>query len=221
MTDRNESHPGRILRVGLTGGIATGKSVVAEVFRERGAFVVDADHLGHELMEPGTPAHAEIRALFGDEILLGDAHIDRKKLGARIFSDDQARAQLNRILHPRIMDEAERRFARHEKTHPGGIAVLQAALLAEAGAGSKFDRIVLTECDPRVRLARLMDRDRIGEAEALRRIAAQTDAASRRSIAQVIVDTSGSLPETQARARQAFDILKRQWEASRDAEESR
>ena len=212
-----ESPPHRIFRVGLTGGIATGKSVVAEVFREMGAFVVDADVIGHELMEPGTSAHAAVRQTFGDEILRKDGAIDRKELGARIFSDPSAREQLNRILHARIMDEVERRFAHFEKIHPGGIAVLQAALIAETGAAGAFDRIVLTECDAQTRLSRLMDRDRIDEAEALRRIASQGDAASRRSISHLTVDTSGSLPETQSKARQAFDMLKREWEASRNA----
>jgi len=203
----------RILRVGLTGGIATGKSVVGGIFREMGALVLDADTLGHQLMEPGTPAYDEIRCAFGEGIVGNDGRIDRKQLGARVFSDDHARAELNRILHPRIMVEAERQFARFEETDPGGIAVLQAALIAEAGAAGSFDRIVLTECEPSSRLARLMERDRIDEVEARQRIAAQADAASRRKISDVVVDTSGSLAETESRARQAFDILRNQWEA--------
>ena len=197
------------LRVGLTGGIATGKSVVAEVFREAGAFVQDADSVGHELMQPGTPAHAEIVAAFGEGVLAPDGRIDRKRLGARIFANPAQRSQLNAILHPRILAEAARRAGRYLHEHPGGIAVTQAALLFEAGAAPHFDRIVLTECDARTQKARLMARDGLAEAEAARRIAAQGVAAERKQLAHFVIDTSGTIEETRRRARQAFDALRR------------
>jgi len=206
-----------VFRVGLTGGIATGKSVVAEVFRQEGAFVLDTDSLGHELMEPGTPAYREIRERFGDGILDSAGRIDRKQLGDRVFSDERARLQLNAILHPRILAEAEQRVARFAQQNPGGIAVTQAALLAEAGAFGRFDRIVLTECDTATQVRRLRSRDGIGEEEALRRIGAQADAASRRRIAHLVLDTSGSLEETRARARQAFESLRREWDGRKAA----
>ena len=206
-----------VFRVGLTGGIATGKSVVAEVFREEGAFVLDTDTLGHELMEPGTPAYREILGRFGDGILGAAGRIDRKKLGERVFGDERARLQLNAILHPRILAEAEQRVARYAEQHPGGIAVTQAALMAEAGAFGRFDRIVLTECDAATQLLRLRARDGIGEEEALRRIGAQSDSASRRRIAHIVLDTSGSLEETRAKARQAYESLRREWESRKAA----
>lgn len=197
------------LRVGVTGGIATGKSVVAEVFREAGAFVQDADSLGHELMEPGTPAHAEIVATFGEQVLAPDGRVDRKRLGARIFADPAERSRLNAILHPRILAEASRRAGRYLREHPGGIAVTQAALLFEAGAAPHFDRIVLTECDARTQMERLVARDGLTEAEAAGRVAAQGAAPEKKKLAHFVIDTSGTIEETRRRARQAFEALRR------------
>ena len=206
-----------MFRVGLTGGIASGKSVVAEVFRQAGAFVLDTDLLGHELMEPGTPAYQEIRGRFGDAILEPGGRIDRKKLGERVFSDERARLQLNAILHPRILAEAESRVESFARQNPGGIAVIQAALMAEAGAFGRFDRIVLTECNLSTQLLRLRARDHLDEEEALRRIASQADSAARRRIAHIVLDTSGSLEETRTQAKQAFDSLRREWESRKEA----
>jgi dephospho-CoA kinase len=214
VTEPGVGNPARtIFRVGLTGGIATGKSVVAEVFREAGAFVLDADALGHELMQPGTPAFQEIRREFGDEILDSAGRIDRKKLGERVFGDERSRLRLNAILHPRILEEAERRVSALARNSSGGIVVLQAALMVESGAFGRFDRIVLTECDTAAQQSRLMARDGIGEADAQRRIGAQADSAARRRIAHIVVDTSGTLEQTRERAKQAFESLRREWES--------
>lgn len=202
------------LRVGLTGGIATGKSVVAEVFAEAGAFVQNADALGHELMEPGTPAHAEIVRAFGAEVLAADGRIDRKRLGARIFASQAERLKLNSILHPLILEEAARRMLRYLREHPGGIVVTQAALLFEAGAAEHFDRIVLTDCDERTQLARLMTRDALGKEEARARIAAQGPAQEKKRLAHLVIDTSGPIEETRRRALQAFEALRREKEKS-------
>jgi dephospho-CoA kinase len=217
MTPGGQTQDPLVFRVGLTGGIASGKSVVAEVFREEGAFVLDTDTLGHELMEPGTPSHQEIWERFGDTILGPDGQIDRKKLGEKVFGDERARLQLNAILHPRILSEAERRVARYARRNPGGIAVTQAALMAEAGAFGRFDRIVLTECDTTTQVRRLRARDGLSEDEAVRRISAQADSAARRRIAHIVLDTSGSLEETRAKARQAFESLRKEWEIRKAA----
>ena len=186
-----------VFRVGLTGGIATGKSQVAEVFQEEGALVLDADTLGHELMDPGGPAFAAIRKSFGDEILGTDGRIDRRKLGGRVFKDQSARREINAILHPLIMEVAEKRIMEFGRRFPGGIAVLQAALVAESGAAGRFHRIE----------------------EALRRIRSQADPAERRKIAHLIIDTSGSVEETRAKAKQAFGRLRSDWEALQASEE--
>jgi dephospho-CoA kinase len=185
---------------------------VAEVFREAGAFVQDTDALGHELMEPGTPAHAEIVDTFGKEVLGGDGRIDRARLGARIFASRAERVKLNSILHPRILAEASRRSLQFLREHPGGIAVTQAALLFEAGAAQHFDRIVLTECDARTQITRLMARDALGEAEARQRIGAQDDTLEKRRLAHLVIDTSGTIEQTRRRALQAFETLRREKE---------
>ncbi len=205
--------PAEVLRVGLTGGIATGKSEVAAILREEGAFVLDADLLGHALMEPGTPAYAEIRSAFSDSVLAPSGAIDRKKLGARIFGDPGERRRLNAILHPRILREVEDRVAEFARRSPGGIAVVQAALVVEAGARSRFDRIVVTHCDPDTQARRLKERDGISLEEARSRIASQAGAKERLQIADHVIDTSGSLDQTRAKAREIFGILKREWEA--------
>jgi dephospho-CoA kinase len=202
-----------VLRVGLTGGIATGKSVVAEVFRSGGAFVLDADALGHEMIEPGTGAHEEIREAFGDGILGPGGRIDRKKLGSRVFAEPEARSRLNAILHPRILEEADRRIRAFVARGAGGIAVVQAALLVEAGVEERFDRIVVTHCPRAVQVRRLVDRDRIGEEEALRRITAQAAPEARLRHADHVIDTSGTLEETRRLAREVFAKLEREREA--------
>ena len=201
-----------VFRVGLTGGIATGKSLVAEVFGELGAFVLDTDKLGHELMEPGRPAYESIRRAFGDAVLDAGGKIDRKKLGVRVFQDEVARRRLNEILHPLILAEAERRVAEFAAQNPGGIVVTQAALLLEAGAARRFDRIVMTDCDAECQVRRLRERDGIAAEEALRRIRAQADPAQRRKIADILIETSGSPEDSRARAKQAFEKLRREWE---------
>ena len=208
-----------VFRVGLTGGIATGKSQVAEVFQEEGALVLDADTLGHELMDPGGPAFAAIRKSFGDEILGADGRIDRRKLGGRVFKDQSARREINAILHPLIMEVAEKRIMEFGRRFPGGIAVLQAALVAESGAAGRFHRIVMTDCDAETQIFRLKEREGIPTEEALRRIRSQADPAERRKIAHLIIDTSGSVEETRAKAKQAFGRLRSDWEALQASEE--
>jgi len=208
-----DARPPEVLRVGLTGGIATGKSVVAETFQEMGAFVLDADALGHNLMEPGAPAHGEILEAFGQEVLSAGGGIDRKRLGARIFADPAARRRLNAILHPRILAEVEGRILDFARRSPGGIAVVQAALVVEAGVRSRFDRIVVTHCDPETQARRLVERDGISREQARRRISAQAEPRERLAAADHVIDTSGSLDETRARAREVFIALRREWES--------
>jgi dephospho-CoA kinase len=204
-----------VLRIGLTGGIATGKSVVAEVFRLEGALILDADSVGHALMEPGTLSHGEILAAFGERVLGPDGRIDRKKLGARVFSDEASRERLNAILHPRILAEMEDRMRDFARRSPGGIVVVQAALVVEAGARSWFHRIVVTHCDPEIQLRRLMERDSISEEEARRRVSSQAAPEKRLDAADQVIDTSGSLEETRRRAKAVFAVLQREWEGRR------
>jgi dephospho-CoA kinase len=205
--------PRKVLRVALTGGIATGKSEVAGVFKEMGATVLDADSLGHELMKPGSPAYDEIRGAFGDEIIATDGRIDRKKLAPRVFGDASARHRLNAILHPRILTKIEERLQEFAGRPPGGIIVVEAALLVEAGADRIFDRVVVTHCDTGTQSRRLERRDALSGSEAQRRIASQTVPQKRLEAADYLIDTSGTAEETRSAARRTFAALRRDLEA--------
>jgi len=210
--------PSAVLRVGLTGGIATGKSEVGKVFSEEGAFLLDADALGHELMMPGTEGYREIRQAFGEGILAPDSAIDRGKLGTLVFRDSASRLRLNEILHPLILEEEQRQireFAR--RSPPGGIAVTQAALLVEAGVHESYDRLVVTHCSPETQIRRLLVRDGLSEDEAASRIKAQGDPRAKIKLADYLVDTTGSLDATRDQARRVYEALRQEWESRRPA----
>jgi len=205
-----------VFRIGLTGGIATGKSAVGEVFREEGAFVLDADRLGHALMGKGSPAFLEIRQVFGEAVLAPAGDIDRAKLGEVVFVDSEARRKLNEILHPRILEEERRRVAAYAQSFPGGIAVTQAALLVEAGAATRYHRLVVTHCSRHQQLQRLRERDGISEEEALTRLEAQADPQTKISVADYAIDTSESLESTRSKAREVFRLLRQERDGQND-----
>ncbi len=181
---------------GLTGGIASGKSTVARFLRELGATVIDADQLAREVVEPGEPAYQEIRARW-PEVIGDDGALDRAKLGAIVFSDPAARAQLNAITHPRI---GERSAALVEEASRRGepLAFYEAALLVENGLAGAFDGLVVVTVSEETQLARLMARDRSTESAARARIAAQLPLSAKTARATDIIDNSGSERETRA-----------------------
>ncbi len=195
------------LAVGLTGGIASGKDLVAGYLEREGIPVLDADRIGHELIEPGAACYRPLLARFGRGVLGRAGRIDRRRLGAIVFSDAAARRALNALLHPPILREAERRLRRlHERRgHP--IAAVSAALLVEAGAARRFDRVVLVACRPRVRIRRLMRRDGLSLAEARVRVRAQASDAARRRGAHFVIDNSGRRRQTRARVRRVAEAL--------------
>src|ERR1700687_3988303 len=153
-----------MLRLGLTGGIASGKTAVAAMLREMGFAVLDADSLAHKLTEPGQAAYDEVVREFGESILDADARIDRAKLGAIVFADPARLARLNAIVHPRVLDAADRGLDAIERAEPHAIAVVEAALLIEAGYAPKLDCLVVTWCTPEQQLARLTRQDAVGVA---------------------------------------------------------
>jgi dephospho-CoA kinase len=188
-----------VLRVGLTGGIACGKSRVRRHLAVAGFGTLDLDKVAHEVMAPGGPAYDDVVATFGSGILAADGTVDRKVLGARVFADAAARAELNALVHPRVRDEEARRAAAH--TASGGrVFVTDAALLVEAGLHLRFDRLVVVDCEGGEQLRRLVERDRIEEPAARARIAAQMPAAEKRRFAHIVFDASGSLDVTDASA---------------------
>lgn len=186
--------------IGLTGGIASGKSTVSTMLRALGAHVIDADEVARQVVAPGAPALAEIAAHFGPEVLLPDGTLDRKKLGARVFADADARKALERITHPRIAAATQQEIARLSAAGVDPI-VYDAALIVENRLYTWMQGLIVVSVPHEVQVARLMIRDDIDEAAAEARIAAQLPLADKVAVATEVVDNSGVLGETEAQVR--------------------
>jgi len=184
-----------MLRVGLTGGIGCGKSVVAAMLREQGFLVLDADTLAHQLVEPGQPAYDDVLREFGKGVCDASGKIDRAKLAAIVFAEPAKLARLNQIVHPRVAEAQERQFTEWQRTHPRGVAVVEAALLVEAGAHNRLDRLVVVWCRPEQQIERLRERGMSAE-EAQRRIASQMPLEEKRRLAEFQIDCSGTIEDT-------------------------
>lgn len=197
---------GKALRVGLTGGIASGKTTVALTFQRLGAVIVDADTIAHRLLEPGGAAHDAVVARFGAGILDTDRRIERPKLAAIVFSDAKARADLEGILHPRIFEQAERRLAFELARRPAPIAVVEAALLVETGSYRRFDRLVLAACSREAQMRRLTARGLTPE-EAFARLEAQGSLDAKKAVADFVIETEGTLEQTRAQSERVFAAL--------------
>jgi len=186
-----------MLRLGLTGGIASGKSAVAAMLRELGFPVVDADSASHKLMEPGQAAHDEIMKAFGTGIADASERIDRAKLAAIVFADPAKLKRLNAILHPRVEQVIFRQFEEWQKNGVRDAAFVEAALLVEAGMDKKLDGLLVAWCEPAQQLERLRARG-MSEAEARRRMAAQLPLEEKMKHATEKINCSGTLEETRA-----------------------
>lgn len=197
---------GAPLRVGLTGSIASGKSTVAKRLKEKGIPVIDLDKVGHEVLRRRHEAFEPVVAAFGDGILGEDGEIDRKKLGAVVFGDDDARDRLNGIVHPKIRDEEARRVAAMAESGVAAV-VTEAALLIETGQRDRFDFFVVVGCAPEIQMERLMKRDGSSVEEAQRRIGAQLSFEEKKKKADWIIDTSGTKEDTVAQADRLFDAI--------------
>jgi dephospho-CoA kinase len=198
---------GKLRFVGLTGGIGTGKSTVAQMIRAAGVPVLDADVLARQVVEPGQPAHAEIAAAWPDVIGPGGA-IDRKRLGARVFSDPAARARLEAITHPRIQERAEA-AARELEAAGHRLVFYEASLLVESNRHRDFDGLVVVTADEEQQLARAMARDGSTREQALARLRAQMPAEEKRRAATHLVDNSGDLASTQRQVTELIAALRR------------
>jgi len=188
-----------MLRVGLTGGIACGKSHVLRRLAARGLAVLDLDAVAHAVTAPGGAAYDDVVAAFGESVVAADGTIDRRALGALVFRDPVARARLDALVHPRVRAE-ERRLAGALEREGHELVVSDGALLVEAGAHLRFERLVVVHCPPEEQLRRLMHRDGLAEAAARERVAAQMPVAEKRRYAHALVDTSGSMAQTEAQA---------------------
>jgi dephospho-CoA kinase len=182
-----------MLRIGLTGGIASGKSTVARLFAQCGATVIDADGIAREVVEPGRPALASLVQALGREILAPDGHIDRQRLRERIFQDAATRRVVEQILHPAILAELQRQAAAAD----GPYQVLVIPLLVEAGRHRLVDRVLVVDCPEQQQIERLMRRDGESRAGAARALAAQATRAERLAAADDVIANNGA-PETLA-----------------------
>ncbi|SRR5579883_2057075 len=193
--------------IGLTGGIASGKSTVAQAFRDLGAVVIDADQVARDVVAPGQPALADIVRTFGAEVLLPDGALDRRKLAARVFADPEARRALNAITHPRIAAETARRIA-EARASGAPLVVYEASLLVENGIHRGFDALVVVGLPPEEQVRRAVARDGFTEDEAQSRLAAQLPLADKLAVADYAIDNAGS-PEATRRQVEAVwrDLL--------------
>lgn len=189
----------RVLRIGLTGGIACGKSTVRRRLRASGLQTLDLDGLAHELMAPGQPAHAEVAEVFGPGVLAPDGSIDRRVLGALVFRNPELLKRLNAIVHPRVRAEEALR-ARALESGPGAVLVTDAALLVESGLHLRFDRLVVVHCRPEQQVARLVERDFLSEEEARARVLAQMPTSTKRRFGHFTIDSSGQVADSERAA---------------------
>ena len=197
-----------MLRVGLTGSIAVGKSFVTGVLAELGCHVLDADETARRVVEPGTEGLRAVVEAFGAEFLREDGTLDRAQLGALIFVDKVRREQLNSILHPFIFAEQDAKLRQWEKEEPHGIGVVDAALMIESGGYKRFDKLIVVHCRPEVQLERLMRRNQFSREEAQRRIAAQMPQEEKLRYADFAIDTSEGFEDTRRQTELVFKDLR-------------
>jgi dephospho-CoA kinase len=201
-----------MLKIGLTGGIASGKSLVSQMFTELGAHTIDADQIAHELMKPGQPAYDEVVAAFGNEILNPDKMINRAKLAELAFDKRRPRIyELNRIMHPGVIRRYESWMDDIREREPDAIAILEAALVLEAGLRRRFDRIVVVTCKPQQRVERWAQRFNLdaetAKTEVTRRMMAQAPDEAKIQAADYVIDNSGSVEETRKQVEKVYNEL--------------
>ncbi|MBF9334741.1 dephospho-CoA kinase [Microbacterium lacticum] len=193
--------------IALTGGIASGKSTIARRLADRGAVVVDADAIVRDVQAVGSPVLDEIAAAFGEDVITADGALDRTALGARVFGDDEALARLNAIVHPAVRAESARRFAAAFDADPAAVVVYDVPLLVEARVDDPWDLIVVADAPAALRAGRLVDERGLSESDAAARLASQVSDDRRRAIADVVIDTAGSLEETLTQADALWERL--------------
>jgi dephospho-CoA kinase len=201
-----------VLKVGLTGGIASGKSVVGEMFVALGALLVQADRISHALMVPGQAVYNDVVRRFGREILNPDASVNRSKLAELVFGSGGSRIdELNRIVHPAVIQTQEEWMQEVGRQHPDAVAIVEAALLLEAGAAKRFDRLIVVTCNHEQRVQRFAARQKIAleaaRKEVDRRMAAQLPDEEKIKAADYVIDNSGVLESTRARVRVIWNDL--------------
>ncbi|MGZ3567759.1 MAG: dephospho-CoA kinase [Thermodesulfobacteriota bacterium] len=198
-----------MLIVGLTGGVASGKTAVSGVLKEEGAYIIDADQIARELVQPHQPAWNELVRAFGEEILQEDGSIDRKKLADRVFADPNQRKLLNQILHPLITEEMDRRTKEIGQKNPQAIVVIDAPLLIEVGYHRQVDKVMVVTSTQAQQVERLKGRDGISFEEALRILSSQMPIEEKVKLADFVIRNEGSLAEVRERTKEVFQELKK------------
>jgi dephospho-CoA kinase len=199
-----------MITIGLTGGIASGKSLVAELFRRLGASVIDSDSIAREVVEPGTTGWQSVVAEFGQDILAPDSTIDRAKLGRIIFSDRERRNTLNAILHPLIINTVRERVAALGRQYPEALVVTDIPLLIECGLQHEFDAVIVVWSPVELQRKRLMERDGLSAAEAQQRIDAQMALNEKQNHATYVIKNDGSEKQTEEQVKKIFLTIKQQ-----------
>jgi dephospho-CoA kinase len=198
-----------MLIVGLTGGVASGKTTVSQVLKEQGAYIIDADQMARELVRPHAPAWKQLVKAFGKDILREDGSIHRKRLADKVFADPRQRKLLNQILHPRIKKEIERRAKEIGQKDPDAVVVIDAPLLVELGDHRKMDKLIVVTSTQTQQIERLQRRDGIGPEEALRIFSSQMPIKDKVKWADFVIRNEGSIQKTREKAKEVYQELKK------------
>jgi len=196
-----------MLRVGLTGGLASGKSFVGRALADMGCLLIQADQLGHQVLEPGGEAYDSVVKEFGPEIVRADGTIDRPKLAALVFHDSQRLAALNALVHPPVWARESRLMDDHAVAHPHGIAVVEAAILVETGSYRNYAKLIVAVCSEEQQIERAMSRDGMTREQVLDRLSRQMPLAEKINYADYVIDTSGAKESTLAQTRDVYQAL--------------
>lgn len=193
---------------GLTGGIASGKSTVSALFKKWGALVIDADEISRSALKKDSPCFSDTVEAFGESILRENGEIDRRALGALVFSDESKRQRLNGIIHPYVEREIERRSAEAYAAEPARLILWDVPLLLESASGKKVDKILVVTAEEKLRISRICKRDKLSPAEAVKRIRSQMPETQKRLLADYVIENNGSLKELKQQAREVYERLR-------------
>ena len=196
-----------MVSAGLTGGIGSGKSTVAKLFAARGAATIDSDEIGRGMMQPGNVVYDRIVSGFGPEVLLPDGQLNRAKIAEIVFNDPDRLKHLNAIVHAPVLREIDRQMFAQRQKNPNAIVVVESAVLFEAGQNRRFDKMVVAWCRPEQQIERFRAKSGVSPEDVERRMAAQMPGDEKKRLADFVIDTSGTLEETERQVEEVFAKL--------------
>lgn len=197
-----------MLRVGLTGGLATGKSFVGHALADLGCYLIEADKLGHQVMLPGGEAYDAILREFGPTVLDAEGRISRRKLSGMVWTNPERLEKLNSLVHPPVREREESRMAEIALADPGAIVVVEAAILVETGRYKSFDRLIVVTCDSEQQMERALERGSYNKEEILARLSRQLPLKEKLRVADYVIDTSGTKEATLEQVRRVYAALR-------------